>query len=812
ALYAAFSQDRPSPLPALPVQYADYAIWQRDWLQGEALERQLGYWRERLSGAPAALDLPTDRPRAAVQSFRGATQLIELSTELTKALSGLARAEGATLFMVLLAAFQVVLSRWSGQRDVVVGTPMAGRTHRATEGLIGSFVNTLALRTDLSGDPTFRSLLGQVRETALGAYAHQDLPFEKLVAQLQPVRDLSRQPIFQVLFALQNVPVESLQLPQLELRRVDSRRSTTAQVDLSLQLSEGPSGLRGYFQYATDLFDGSTIERLGGHFSTVLEGIVATPDARVSELPLLREAERHQLLTEWNATAADYPRDKCVHELFAEQAARTPDAVALIYEEIALTYGELDRRANQLGNHLQKLGVGPEVIVGLCVERSPEMVVGLLGIMKAGGAYLPLDPNYPAERLAYMLSDARTPVVLTQAHLLDQLPVHEASVVQIDADWPVISTHPATAPANSIVPENLAYVIYTSGSTGKPKGVMVAHACVARLLSATEAWFNFSSQDIWALFHSYAFDFSVWEIWGAFAYGGRIVVVPSSISRAPDAFYALLCREGITVLNQTPSAFDGLSRIDLLENTPTKLRLVIFGGEALSLRSLRPWFERHGDECPRLVNMYGITEATVHVTYRPLGKEDLTLAADSLIGKSIPDLRIYILDDVFEPKPIGVSGELYVGGAGLARGYLGRGGLTGERFVPSPYGDGERLYRTGDLARWRADGELEYLGRIDHQVKIRGYRIELGEIEAGLVEHPNVGQAIVVAREDVPGDKRLVAYVVPSGEGVEASKLRAHLQRSLPEYMVPSAFVLVDALPLTPNGKIDRRALPAPEG
>jgi amino acid adenylation domain-containing protein len=773
-LYLAYREGRASPLSPLPIQYADYAVWQREWLTGKILDVQLEYWRQQLSGAPAGLELPTDRPRPVAASFKGASFEFALPRELSSRLGELSRREGATMFMIMLAAFNIVLGRWSGQKDIVVGSPIANRTRAETEGLIGFFVNTLVMRTDLSGAPSFRELLGRVRTTALGAYAHQDLPFEKLVEELQPLRNLSSQPLFQVMFVLQNTSRPTVtQLPGIELRAVGGRR-VTAKFDVTLQMQETPHGLRGEIEYATDLFDRSTIERLAGHLRILLEGIVADPDARISELSLLSDAERHRVVEEWNGTASDYASDRCIHELFGAQAMQTPDAIALVCGDHHLSYGDLDRRSNQLAQHLRGRGVRPETIVGLCVERSLEMMVGILGILKAGGAYLPLDPGYPSERLSYMMSDTRMSVVVTQGHVGERLGATGAELVLLDRDWRQIAVQPDSVPGSAACPGNLAYIIYTSGSTGRPKGVMVTHGCVVRLLKATEAWFEFSSDDVWTLFHSYAFDFSVWEIWGAIAYGGRVVVVPWAISRAPDEFYALLCQEDVTVLNQTPSAFDGLSRAKLLENTPTALRVIVFGGEALSLVSLTPWFERRGDQCPRLVNMYGTTETTVHVTYRPLRTEDATLAADSVIGKPIPDLQIYILDDTLEPTPIGVPGELYVGGAGLARGYFACGGLTGERYVPSPFAAGARLYRTGDIARRRVDGELEYLGRIDHQVKIRGFRIELGEVEAALLRQAAVSQAVVVARESEGRSMRLVAYIVPSlanyDEDAELSK------------------------------------------
>ncbi|MBV9914404.1 MAG: AMP-binding protein, partial [Sinobacteraceae bacterium] len=612
ALYAAFSQGHSSPLPGLPVQYADYAIWQRGWLQGEVLEKQVGYWRERLSGAPAALDLPTDRVRPAVQSYRGAQVRFELSAELFSAAVDLSRRESCTLYMVLLAAFSVVLSRWSGQKDVVVGSPIAGRTHRATEGLIGFFVNTLALRTDLSGDPTFRELLQRVKEVALAAYAHQDLPFEKLVAELNPVRDLSRQPIFQVMinslleetppsFVLPELNASVLAMDEVSAQLELKMEEVNAQFELMLRLRQTAQGPICRFEYATDLFDRSTIERLAGHLKTLLEGIVTSPDARVSELPLLPEAERRQLLEEWNATAADYPRDKCVQELFAEQAERTPDAVALIFEDQEVSYGELDRRANQLAHYLQKLGVGPEVIVGVCAERSLEMVIGLLGIVKAGGAYLPLDPSYPPERLAYMVSDAHVPVVVTQAHLLDQLPAHEASVVRLAADWEEIAAQPVTPPSTAMWPENLAYVIYTSGSTGKPKAAANTHGGLLNRLLWMQTAYQLDASDRVLQKTPFTFDVSVWEFFWPLLVGARLVVARPEGHRDPAYLAELIERQGITTLHFVPSMLQTfLQTADLRQCG--NVRNTVCSGEALSVDTQERFFAELGS---RLHNLYG---------------------------------------------------------------------------------------------------------------------------------------------------------------------------------------------------------------
>ncbi len=812
ALYNAYHRGESSPLPELPVQYADYAVWQREWLQGAVLQPQLQFWREALAELPI-LDLPTDRPRPAVTSYRGGSIEIEVPEALTRSLKELSRREGVTLFMTLLAAYQILLFRHSGQEDIAVGVPTAGRTQSQLEDLIGFFVNTLVLRGDLSGEPSFRAYLAQVRARALDAYAHQDVPFEKLVEELAPKRDMSRNPLFQASLVLQNTPPGDWQLIGLEVQRVDGIRRGTAKFDLAMGLTESAGKLSGYLEYATDLFDAATIERMVGHWQTLLDGIVADPDCRIGELPLLTAEERRQLRVERDEPATDCPNDRCVHELFEAQAERRPHATALVFDNEHLTYGELNARANQLAHHLRSLGVGPDVLVGLCVERGPDLVVGLLGILKADGAYVPLDPDLPRERLAFMLEDTAVPVLVTQQTLLSRIP-GRTKTVSLDGDRTALARYPASAPSARANASHLAYVIYTSGSTGKPKGVMVTHGNVARLFSATWHWFEFDEKDVWTCFHSCAFDFSVWEIWGALAHGGILVMVPYIVSRDPNAFHALLRREHVTVLNQTPSAFRQLAAVDARAgNTPDlALRLVIFGGEALEMRSLRPWLDRHGDAMPRLVNMYGITETTVHVTYRPIRRADVDESRGSMIGECIPDLRLRVLDRYLNPVPVGVPGEIVVGGAGVARGYLNRPELTAERFAPDPFGayPGARLYRSGDLARRTANGDLEYLGRIDQQVKLRGFRIELGEIETAIARQPGVREAVVILREDVPGDSRLVAYVVPHGDAIAAADLRAWLKQQLPEYMIPAAFVHLRTLPVTSNGKLDRKSLPVP--
>jgi amino acid adenylation domain-containing protein len=758
-LYPAFYHGKVSSLPELPIQYADFAFWQRNWLQGKVWDEQLTYWKQQLANLPM-LHLPTDRPRPAISSLQGATQSFVLSKDLAEALNFLSRSEGVTLFMTLLAAFKVLLHRYTGQDDICIGSPIANRNRAETEKLIGFFVNSLVLRTHLSDNLTFRELLVRVRDVTLGAYDHQDFPFEKLVEELQPERHLlSYNPLFQVMFQLQNTPMEVLDLPDLTLSMVEYENQT-AVFDLHLTLSEIDGEISASLEYSTELFDAATIARMIDNFKTLLAGIVANPQAKLSQLPLLTESEQHQLLVEWNDTQVEYPLEKCLHQWFEAQVEQTPDAVAVVFENQRLTYSELNAKANQLAFYLRSLGVKTDSLVGICVERCLEMLIGILGILKAGGAYVPLDPTYPQERLAFMLEDSQTSILLSQQHLTEKLPPHQAQVICLDSDWHKIATQSSENLTCNVNSYNLAYVIYTSGSTGKPKGVLVNHANVVRLFTATEQWFHFNHQDVWTLFHSYAFDFSVWEIWGALIYGGRLVIVPYWISRSPDAFYDLLSQEQVTVLNQTPSAFRQLMYAEAQANEnakPLSLRLVIFGGEALEIQSLKPWFDRHGDQVPQLVNMYGITETTVHVTYRPLTKADLE-HTKSLVGRHIPDLQVYLLDQNRQLVPIGVPGEIYVGGAGVARGYLNRPQLTEERFINHCFANtSTRVYKTGDLGRYLPNGDIEYLGRIDHQVKIRGFRIELGEIEASLKQHESVEDALVIST-----DNRLVCYVIPT--------------------------------------------------
>ncbi|MFQ5794231.1 MAG: amino acid adenylation domain-containing protein, partial [Candidatus Bipolaricaulia bacterium] len=832
-LYKAFSTGNPSPLPELPIQYADFAHWQREWLQGEVLESQLSYWKQQLGDDPPVLQLPTDRPRPPVQTFRGATQFFELPKALYESLKALSRREDVTLFMTLLAVFQALLSRYSGQEDIIVGTPIAGRTRAELEALIGFFVNTLVLRSDLSGDPSFRELLGRVRNVTLNAYAHQDLPFEKLVEELQPERSLSHTPLFQVMFQLYNaqmstlevdtgttvlelnpfqlynVQMPALEAPEVTLSSLEADTGTTVS-DLNLLMVEEAQGLRGWIEYSTDLFDGATIERMLGHFQTLLEGVVADPDRRLSDFPLLTETEQHQLLLEWNDTQADYPQDSCLHQLFEAQVEKTPDAVAVVFEDEQLTYQALNDRANQLAHHLQSMGVGPEVRVGMFMDRSLEMVIGLLGILKAGGAHVPLDPAYPKERLAFMLQDANVPVLLTQQQLLERLPEHSAEVICLDTDWQTIAQQSADNPTSDTTPNHLAYVIYTSGSTGTPKGVMIPHRGICNRLHWMQSAYRLTETDRVLQKTPFSFDVSVWEFFWPLLTGARLVVARPDGHRDNAYLVQLMAEQQITTLHFVPSMLQLFVEEPELE-VGYSLKRVICSGEALPIGLQERSFARLDAET-ELHNLYGPTEASIDVTCWACERDSQLRTVP--IGRPIDNTQIYILDAHLQPVPISVPGELYIGGVSLARGYHGRPALTGERFIPDPFSDepGARLYKTGDLARYRPDGNIEFLGRNDDQVKIRGFRIEPGEIEAVLGEHPAVHEVVVLAREDAPGNRRLVAYLVVDQEPAPSTtELRRFLQQKLPEYMVPSAFVVLDALPLTPNGKVDRRALPAPD-
>ncbi|MBW4617798.1 MAG: amino acid adenylation domain-containing protein [Cyanosarcina radialis HA8281-LM2] len=836
--YKSFSRNIPLSLPELPIQYADFAIWQRQWLQGEVFDRQLAYWQEQLQDLPI-LELPTDKPRSPVQNFCGAKYFFNLSLELSESLKNLSQQTDTTSFMTLLAAFQVLLHRYAAQDEIVVGTVIANRNRPEIEPAIGVFVNTLVLRTYLGDNPTFRQLLARVKEVTLEAYAHQDLPFEKLVEALNPERNLSRSPLFEVMFALNNAPLPPLELDGLQMTPLDIDPGI-AKFDLDLSLTETEAGLAAAVEYDTDLFSAQTIARMMSHWQTLLASIVSNPEQHIADLPLLTDVERQWLLVEWSGREGDGEMGRwgdgemgregdgemgrwgdgenysCIHQLFEAQVEKTPNAIAVVLEEEHLTYQELNERANHLAHYLQQLGVKPEVLVGICVERSLDMVVGILAILKAGGAYVPLDPSYPQERLAFMLADSQAPVLLTQSHLVTTLPKHNAQVVCLDTeDVGAQCNSPgghgfASAPLPTQNPTNLAYVIYTSGSTGQPKGVMVEHRSLVDAYLAWEKAYQLRSLHTHLQMANFSFDVFAGDLVRALCSGGKLVLCPRDFLLSPRELYDLMRREGVDCAEFVPVVLRHL--IQYLADTGQNLdfmRLLACGSDSWYVREYQKFQQFCGADT-RLINSFGVTEATIDSAYfeSPL----LELAAEQLvpIGRPFTNTEIYILDARSQLVPIGVFGELYIGGVGVARGYRDRPELTAANFIPHPFSAeaGARLYRTGDLARWLPDGNIEFRGRVDYQAKIRGYRIELGEIEAFIQEYPAVKEVAALVREDTPGEKHLVAYIAPN---LNLADLRVFLTEKLPSQMMPSSFVFLDSLPLTPNGKIDRRALPIPD-
>ncbi len=782
-LYHFALQGNVTGLEELNIQYADYAIWQQEKYSDSVLEEHFLYWEKQLRELPV-LQFPTDYSRPRLQSFRGGLVSFSIPPSLTTEIRKFSQNEDVTLFMTLMAAFQVFLGRYSGQEDIPVGTSIANRPGIDSEKLIGFFVNMLVIRANLSGEPSFRMLAKRVKETVLQGFEHADVPFEKLVERLHVERDTSRNPLFQIAFTLLNAPKSQLKTGDLAVTPLANQEA--ARFDLELFVTEGEDSLNGVFSYNTDLFVRETVESFVHHFCNLLENLVMHPDTPVCRLPILLPEEYAQLMPQ--APSESFLIEYCLHEVFSQQAALHPHQTALIFEQESLTYEQLNERANRLAHHLIHLGVKPESRVGLWVNRSLEMVVAILAVLKAGGAYVPFDPDYPLERVVYMLEDSQVSVLLTQVEFEKQLPPHQAQIVLIDRDEADFAGEKPTDPEVSVHPDNAAYIIYTSGSTGKPKGVVATHRNVLRLMLATEKWFQFNEKDIWTLFHSYAFDFSVWEMWGAFFFGGRLIIVPYLVSRSAEDFYNLLCESKVTVLNQTPSAFRQLMQAEevICRESELNLRYVIFGGEALDVACLEPWFDRHDEDFPLLVNMYGITETTVHVTYRPIRWRDVKKRQSNLIGEPIPDLSLYLLDRYGQPVPVGVVGEIYVGGAGVTRGYLNRPQLTAERMIPNPANPQgkDRIYRTGDLGRYLRNGEIEYLGRNDHQVKIRGFRIELGEVEAVLQRNPGVRIAHVIAQKESQEDFRLVAYIVPQTDLTKIPEYETFQREQTEEWQV----------------------------
>jgi amino acid adenylation domain-containing protein len=815
--YEAFSQGKPGLLPELPIQYADFAIWQRELLQGETYEEQLSYWKRHLKGGPALLELPTDRPRPRIQTFRGSSQRFVLTDALSKPLLALTRQEDVTLFMTLLTAFYILLHRYTGQKDIVLGTPMAGRNQSETEGLIGFFINTLALRTQLSGDLSFRQLLKRVREVVLGASEHQDFPFEKLVEELQPERSLSYSPLFQVMFALQSVRGDGLRLPGLTLVPVPTD-AVVAKFDLTLFMAESGGEIEASFEYNTDLFDLGTINRMIGHFERLLQGIIASPDQHISELPFLSPAEEEQQILEWNETARTFPATSCLHHLFEEQVRRTPHAPALRCGTVHLSYAELNERANQLARYMISRGLSTESLVAVCLPRSAEMVISLLAVLKAGGAYLPLDLSSPPRRLKAILSEAQPRLLVTVSEWRERLPVGtETSVLCLDREWSQATSagdlDPAMLPGASVgdVPavsaDNLAYVIYTSGSTGQPKGAMITHRGVVNYLSWCQSAYPLG-EGSGAVVHSpIGFDLTVTSLYGPLVSGGCVHLLEEDEGVEGLAKALLQPGQTYSLIKITPAHLEVLSRLIDVEGR-VRTRAMVIGGEALYGNDVRSWQARAPEV--RLINEYGPTETVVGCCVFEVGAQS-EVAAVVPIGRPIANTRLYILNEEMRLLPVGVAGELYVGGEGVGRGYLKKPEATAERYVPDRFSEegGGRLYRTGDLARYREDGAIEYVGRTDHQVKVRGYRIELGEIEAVLRGHELVQEAIVILKGEAREEQRLVAYLVPAADGdLTITTVRDYLKSELPAYMIPSAIVLMDALPLTLNGKIDYRELP----
>lgn len=813
-LYQAYANGQPNPLSELPIQYTDFALWQRQWLQGDTLQTQLDYWKYHLAGAPALLDLPTDYPRSLQTSSQGTRLNFSLSKHLTDSLKNLSQQTDVTLFMTLLAAFNILLYRYSQQEDIVIGSPIANRNRSELESLIGFFVNSLVLRTDLSNNPSFRNLLERVRQVTLDAYSHQDIPFEDLVAELKPVRSQNHSPWFQVFFAFQNFPPRLLNLQGVETFPQKFKGKDNAMFDLSLIIYETGDELTGKLVYKTDLFEEVTIGRMISQFKVLLEAIVSNPNQSVSELPLLTPAERQQLLTQGHLIQQDLPLQQCIHQLFEAQVERTPEAVAVVWNEQTFSYQVLNARANQLARHLQALGVVPGNLVGVCVDRSFDMVVSLLSILKVGGCYVPLDPCYPTERLSLMMADARLRVLLTQERWLNNLDSQAVHTICLDRDCSNIATQSDHNLTAHITPEHLAYIIYTSGSTGKPKGVMVPHHALVNFTQAAVDLYEIHQNDRILQFASISFDAAAEEIYPCLISGGTLMLRTEDMIGSVSRFLETCRNWQISVLD-LPTAFWQQLVPELAAGTvslPKSLRLVIIGGERVSPECVKTWQVDVGDT-PKLINTYGPTEGTVVATAFPITAKTF-ISGEVPIGQPIANVETYVLDSHLQPVPIGVPGELYIGGRGLAQGYLNQPELTAERFISNPFKDfpQAKIYKTGDKVRYLPEGQLEFLGRIDNQVKIRGYRVELGEIESSLTKHSMVQQAVVIDRDEPSGDKQLIAYVVPTiGAKPVLKELRQALERQLPHYMLPSAIVVLEQLPLSPNGKVDRKALPALE-
>jgi len=808
-LYESYASRTPASLSEMPLQYADFACWQREWLQGEPLKNHLTFWKDYLSGANTVLDLHTDHPRPAVQSFRGARQQFRISGRITESIKSLAQQERTTLFAALLSAFQTLLYRYTNQEDITVGTPVANRNKVEIENLIGFFVNTVAIRVDLSGNPTFRQLLGQVRETIWEVQTHQEIPLERVVEEVQPKRELNRAPLFQVMFVLQNAPLPQLKLADLTLVPIEIDNGT-AKFDLTLYMREAEREMTGSVAYNTDLFESTSIARLIECFQVLLESVADNADQHISKLALLKPAQQQQLLTEYNQTDQAYPLDRFIHQLFEAEAETRADALALVYEKENLSYGELNRRANQLAHYLQSMGVGPEAPVGICMEPSIETVIGILGITKAGGAYVPIDPSFPKERVNFMLDDVRASVLLTRQRLLEKFSECKAQVINTDADWQTVASYSDENPHSHVEPGNLVYIIFTSGSTGTPKGVAIEHRQLLNYIYSIRERLRLPFPASYATVSSIAADLGNTTVFPSLCFGGSLHIISSDRASDPHALAEYFQEHEIDCLKIVPSHLSALLTSVRSEQVIPRKRLIL-GGESSSwsliekIRSLAP-------NC-LIFNHYGPTESTVGVLTCEAEDRLSNESASVPIGRPIGNIKIYLLDQYFEPVPIGVPGEVHIGGFGLARGYFNRPELAAEKFVPNPFSHqpGARLYRTGDLARYGPSGNIEFLGRIDDQVKIHGFRIELGDIKAVLDQHPSIRELLVTTYEAL-GAKAVAAYIVfNEGEKVAISELRDYMKKRLPEYMIPAAFVTIDSLPRLPNGKINRKALPAPD-
>ncbi|MBN2441955.1 MAG: amino acid adenylation domain-containing protein [Spirochaetales bacterium] len=813
--YNSKKENKELSMPDLSIQYADYAVWQKKRFRQEVLKNQMEYWKNRLNGCEQILRLPLDFPIESMLTNEGDRIPFTINKERTEKIKTESKNQGVTPFMFLLTAFKILLYRFTYQEDIIVGIPVFGRHNTETQSLIGCFINVLPIRSHITGEYSFSRLLLEIKKDTVEAYQNQDIPFEKLIDELHVKRDMSHSPLCQVTFSYEESPIKDISMSGVAIH-FSEISTNTSRVELELELTEENDILTGWFNFCTHSFKKSSIQRMIEHFINIIDSVLKNPEVQIKEIHFLTNFEKDLFFSKNKDRYQFYPPGKCIHQVFEEQAQKNPHHHALVSGDRTMNYEELNKKANMLAHHLKKLGTGPEVKVAVFCPRSIEMIIGVLGILKAGGCYVPIDISNPVERIKYILNDVQADIILTTGNNLDSIEF-DGRIIVLDTGWNEIEKYDSDNTTNDdLTPQNTAYIIYTSGSTGKPKGVMVSHYNVIRLFESTQQWFHFTDKDVWTLFHSLAFDFSVWEIWGALFYSGKLVIIPYWAARSLDKFYKILVDEKVTVLNQTPSAFKHLSALEeteMYDHSSLSLRYIVFGGEALDFASLASWVKRHGDNYPQLINMYGITETTVHVTYRRVTEKDINESKGSLIGIPLPDLTLYLLDIYNHHVPVGVAGEICVGGSGVARGYLNRPELTDQKFVKNVFETDthSRLYKSGDSARYLENGDVEYLGRIDLQVKIRGYRIELGEIENVLLRYPMVRECVVMVHVDEIKGNYLVAYIIPQNtETIDSSDVRTFIAGQLPEYMIPSFFLTLEQFPLTINNKIDRKKLPVP--